>query len=194
MEKTALIALGGNLPWNGQLPRQTIIEAVEAVLQAFGGPIVTSKLYRTPAFPAGSGPDYVNAATLVTLRHNARAEEVLVILHEIESRFGRERLQRWGMRSLDLDLLAMGDLVQPDLATWQHWHDLPPAEQIRNTPPGLILPHPRLQDRAFVLVPLADVAPDWRHPVLGLTVLQMRDALPKVELDQVVALDSDGMS
>ncbi len=194
MEKTALIALGGNLPWNGQLPQQTIIEAAEAVLQAFGGPVVTSKLYRTPAFPAGSGPDYVNAAVLVTLRHNASAEDILVKLHQIEGRFGRQRLQRWGMRSLDLDLLATGDLVKPDLATWQHWHDLPPTEQTRQAPNSLILPHPRLQDRAFVLVPLADVAPDWRHPILGLTVLQMRDALPKAELDQVVALDSAGMS
>ena len=194
MEKTALIALGGNLPWNGQSPRETIIKAIEAIWQAFGGTGVTSRLYGTPAFPAGSGPDYVNAAILVTLRHNALAEEVLVKLHEIEGRFGRQRLQRWGMRSLDLDLLAMGDLVQPDLATWQHWHDLPAAEQTRQTPPGLILPHPRLQDRAFVLVPLADVAPDWCHPILGRTVRQMRDALPKADIEQVVVLDSAGMS
>ncbi len=194
MGKTALIALGGNLPWGGQPPLQTIIAALQAVSQAFGGPSKSSRLYRTPAFPAGSGPDYINAATLVTLRHIDRAEEILVKLHEIESRFGRERLTRWGMRSLDLDLLAVDDLVHPDLVTWQHWHDLSPADQTRETPQGLILPHPRLQDRAFVLVPLADVAPDWRHPVLGLTIRQMRDALPVSLLQEVVALDSAGLT
>lgn len=194
MQKQALIALGGNLPWAGSGPLQTIIDAQKALCDAFDGPLRASRLFRTPAFPPGSGPDYVNAAVLVTLRHNADAEEVLAKLHHIEARFGRERSQRWGMRSLDLDLLALDDTIHPDPATWWHWHDLPPDQQTRHTPTGLILPHPRLQDRAFVLVPLADVAPHWRHPVLGLTVVQMRDALPAAMLQEVVALDSGGMS
>ena len=58
-------------------------------------------------------------------------------------------------------------------------------DQMKHAPDQLVLPHPRLQDRAFVLVPLADIAPDWMHPVLGLSVLQMLDALPKEDKDSV---------
>ena len=68
------------------------------------------------------------------------------------------------------------------------WMTLSAENQKQKWPDQLILPHPRLQDRAFVLVPLADVAPDWVHPVLGRTVLEMRDALPAEDLDQIVPL------
>lgn len=149
-----------------------------------------SRLYRTPCFPAGAGPDYVNAAAVVTWRNVIEPAALLAAIHRIEAEFGRERLQRWGMRTLDIDLIAVGDSVLPDPATWKMWKDLPPAGQARRAPDRLILPHPRLQDRAFVLVPLADVAPDWRHPVLGRTIREMRDALSPEALAEVVPLDS----
>ncbi len=153
------------------------------------GPIVAaSRLFRTPCFPAGAGPDYVNAA--IRIDSAAAPRDILARLHAIEARHGRTRVQRWGMRTLDLDLLAVGDLVVPDAATQGEWRALPPDLQRMRAPDDLILPHPRLQDRAFVLVPLADVAPDWVHPVTGLSVTALRDRLPAADLADVVPISA----
>ena len=81
-----------------------------------------------------------------------------------------------------------GDLVLPDAATQARWRDLPLAEQMRRAPETLVLPHPRLHERAFVLVPLLDIAPQWRHPLLGRSVAEMVAALPRAERDAVVPL------
>lgn len=194
MEKQALVAFGANLPHGGKAPEDTILAAAETFAAANMPVRRMSRLYRTPCFPAGSGPDYVNAAAVVTLRHGTVADDVLCSLHAIEAQFGRERIRRWGMRTLDLDLIALGDSVLPDLAGFMHWLHLPADAQSREAPDRLILPHPRMQDRAFVLVPLADVAPEWRHPVLGRTVTEMRDALPADLLAEVVPLDSAAKS
>lgn len=145
-----------------------------------------SRLFRSPAFPAGAGDDYVNA--VIAAQSAAPSEAVLQTLHTIEARFGRQRRTRWGSRTLDLDILNHDDRVAPDLATYTAWRDAPLERQQEKAPDRLILPHPRLQDRAFVLVPLADVAPNWRHPVSGLSVAQMLDALPPEEVAAIVPL------
>lgn len=147
-----------------------------------------SRIYRTPAFPPGSGPEYANAA--VRAAWAGSAADALAALHRIEERFGRERGVRWAARTLDLDLIALDDSVCPDIATQMAWAALPPDRQVRETPGCLILPHPRIQDRAFVLVPLADVAPEWRHPVSGRTVAQMLADLPPADRAAVVPVGS----
>jgi len=184
----ALVAFGANLPFDGQAPAATLRGAVDALAEEGLVVLALSSLYATPCFPAGVGPDYVNAAAVLDCGAEVDFASVLACLHRVEARFGRERAQRWGMRTLDIDLLAMGDSVLPDAATQDQWRNLPPEAQIRTTPGQLILPHPRLQDRAFVLVPLADVAPAWVHPRTGLSVVQMLNALPYVDRDAVKPL------
>lgn len=185
-----LIALGANMPNGTQSPAETLQAALAALPEAGLRVERVSRLYATPAFPAGTGPDYVNAAARLRAAPGMAAREVLAALHGIEAVFGRARVQRWGMRTLDLDLLAMGQVLLPDAATFARWRDLPPDRQPHATPDCLILPHPRLQDRAFVLVPLHDVAPRWRHPVLGQTVGAMLRALPAADRASVLPLSA----
>lgn len=183
-----LIALGGNLLFDGEPPEVTLRAAAGRLVALGLAGLRLSRFFRTPCFPAGAGPDYVNAAAVAPVPAGWDAGRILALLHGVEDEFGRARAQRWGMRTLDLDLLAVGAQVCPDAATQDAWRDLPLADQTREAPGRLILPHPRLQDRSFVLVPLADVAPDWRHPRLGLTVAEMLARLDPDECRSVVAL------
>jgi 2-amino-4-hydroxy-6-hydroxymethyldihydropteridine diphosphokinase len=183
VEAKALIAIGGNVASAWGDPKSTIQKAILKVESIFACKAETSRLYSTPAFPAGAGPDFVNAAIRVSTTYNAPC--ILEILHEIEAEAGRQRTVRWGQRTLDLDLIALNDLVLPSQEIHGYWRDLPVEKQAVEAPDQLILPHPRIQDRSFVLVPLADIAPDWVHPILGLTTIEMRDARPDVELASV---------
>ena len=183
-----LVALGANLPFGGEPPQATLRQALKALSEEGLGVVAVSPFYATPCFPAGAGPDYVNAAAVLDAGGESDLASILDRLHRVEARFGRVRETRWGMRTLDLDLLAVGDSVLPDAQTQDGWRDLPAEMQVQRVPDRLILPHPRLQDRAFVLVPLADVAPDWVHPRTGLTVRQMLEALPEADREAVKPL------
>jgi 2-amino-4-hydroxy-6-hydroxymethyldihydropteridine diphosphokinase len=149
--------------------------ALDLLAGPLGAPGRLSRFWVTPAWPPGSGPEFVNAVAVFA--PVLEPEGTLAALHRVEVRMGRERRVRWGPRVIDLDLLAQGAKVRPDAATLAAWMDLDPETQAIRAPDTLILPHPRLHQRAFVLVPLAEVAPLWRHPRLGLTAAQMAAAL-----------------
>jgi 2-amino-4-hydroxy-6-hydroxymethyldihydropteridine diphosphokinase len=132
----AYVGLGSNL----QQPRKQVFDALaELALLPQTRLIARSSLYRTrPLGPAGQ-PDYINAVAAITTGLSAQA--LLEALQALESRHGRVRTDvRWGPRTLDLDLLLYGDAVIDT--------------------PRLQLPHPHMAERAFVLVPLAEIAPD----------------------------------
>ncbi|MFO0831755.1 MAG: 2-amino-4-hydroxy-6-hydroxymethyldihydropteridine diphosphokinase [Phycisphaerales bacterium] len=153
----AAIALGSNLPSRAGDSRATV-QAAAADLAATPGIrlLAASSTHETdPVGPAQ--PRYINAAALLETTLPPRA--LLAALQDIERRHGRDRTreQRWGPRTLDLDLILYADAVIDE--------------------PGLHVPHPRMHERAFVLAPLCEVWPDARHPVLLRTARQLLAAL-----------------
>jgi 2-amino-4-hydroxy-6-hydroxymethyldihydropteridine diphosphokinase len=152
-----LIGLGANLPSPAGAPAATFAAALDALGENGVRILARSRRYRTAPVPASGQPDFLNG--VVSVATTLGPGDLLALLHRIEARFGRVRGVPNAARSLDLDLLAYGDRVMSD-------------------PAGPILPHPRLHERAFVLLPLRDVAPGWRHPLLGRTVEEMIAALP----------------
>lgn len=148
----AFIALGSNLAGRFVSPKAAVEAAMSALENVDIQPVARSRLYRSAAWPDPSDPDYVNA--VVAVETALSPADLLARLHEIEAEFGRERRQTNAPRTLDLDIVDYGGLVSVP-------GDSP------------ILPHPRLSDRAFVLLPLRDVAPDWRHPASGAAIADL---------------------
>jgi len=145
------IALGSNLGDSKQILNQ----ALELLSQTSGIQLIShSSWYET--VPVGPPqPNYVNGCAM--LETELLPEELLQILLKIEQQFGRIRQERWGPRILDLDILLYGDLI---------------LEM-----PNLTIPHPRMNERAFVLVPLAEIAAHWIEPISKQTILQLSQAI-----------------
>ncbi|MDM7459620.1 MAG: 2-amino-4-hydroxy-6-hydroxymethyldihydropteridine diphosphokinase [Paracoccus sp. (in: a-proteobacteria)] len=198
---SGIVAFGANLPRSGHQPWGTLRQAA-SIVHATPDISITalSRFWKSRAVPDGSGPDFVNAVALIRTTLDARA--VLARLHDIEAQAGRDRSTgRWSARVLDLDLIALDDAVLPDPESLGRWMDLAPNDQARHVPDQLLLPHPRMHERAFVLAPLAEIAPLWSHPFLGKNTTQMLAALDNhameglspLELSLEEWLDNDGI-
>ncbi|WP_009631399.1 2-amino-4-hydroxy-6-hydroxymethyldihydropteridine diphosphokinase [Synechocystis sp. PCC 7509] len=150
--KQCAIALGSNLG-----DSIGILTAALQVLAATPGIAVqkVSSWYITKPVGGIPQPDYLNGCALLEVQ--LLPQQLLKTLLGVEAKFGRVRKERWGARSIDLDLLLYEDLI---LDT-----------------PQLQLPHPHMNERAFVLVPLAEIAPNWIEPVSGLAIAQLVQAV-----------------
>jgi 2-amino-4-hydroxy-6-hydroxymethyldihydropteridine diphosphokinase len=153
-----LIALGSNLPSHVGTPADTLRAALAELARTNIRIADVSFFYETPAWPDPSNPSFVNAVARIETM--LTPQSLIARLHEVERVFGRERGERNAPRTLDLDLLDYDGRVE----------DGPP-----------VLPHPRIASRGFVLVPLRDVAPQWKHPISGLSVNELIGALPQSE-------------
>lgn len=161
---TAYVGLGSNLEQPERHVRQAL-HALDAITHTHL--VRRSRLYRTPPWGRSDQPDFVNAVAQVATSLPARA--LLDALLAVELEHGRRRDgTRWGPRTLDLDLLVYDDVQLAE--------------------PGLILPHPRIVERAFVLLPLAELAPDLAIPGAG----RVRELLAAVDQGGCVALDESG--
>ncbi len=154
-----LIAFGANLPTEEYgAPAQTLKAALRRLAE--NGDIsidLVSSFYETAPVPISDQPWYVNGVARISTELSAH--DLLERLHEVESEFGRVRRERNAARVIDLDLIAYG-------------------RELLREEGGIQVPHPRMAERAFVLLPLHDVVDDWVHPVLGRSIKDLISNLP----------------
>lgn len=151
METTVIVAIGSNRRHGRHGAPAGVVRAAVDALAGLGAVVAVSRIHATAPLGPG-GRRFANA--VVTVRTHLSLPAVLAAIKAIERGFGRRGGRRWGDRVLDLDIVGAGGTV------------------VRSG--ALVVPHPRMAGRRFVLDPLVEVAPDWRHPVLNATARQLR--------------------
>lgn len=150
--RTAYLLLGGNLGDR----EANLVQAIALLSAQVGEVILVSALYETAAWGKTDQPAFLNQA--IALQTNLTALEVLTRALAIEQELGRVRKDKWGERLIDIDLILFGD-------------------EIIDIPDKLQVPHPHMQNRRFVMEPLAEIAPEVIHPVLGQSMLSISQSL-----------------
>ena len=159
-----ILGLGGNQPGEWGAPAATLRRCLAELASADLVPTGISRLYRTAPVGGPVQPAFLNA--VVRVRSSLPPAGVLRVIKQLERLAGRRAGQRWGPRPLDIDIIADGGRINgwgrrgADTACYRR------GSHPSDRPFGLAVPHPRLHQRAFVLVPLIDIAPYWGHPAL----------------------------
>ena len=135
--------------------KEILDKAIKLLSQKVGVVILQSKDYETSPWGVTDQPDFLNL--VVSIQTKLKPLQILEITQSIENQLGRIRKEKWGARLIDIDVLFYGNEIIDE--------------------PNLKIPHPLLQERDFTLSPLAEIAPDFVHPVLGKTILELREKL-----------------
>ena len=155
MKNDVYVGIGSNIVPEGYRDIHSALLDATTQLSNFVDVVAASPWYVTAPIPASDQPDFLNA--VLQIQTNMTAHELLEYLQIIEANFGRVRTVKNAARKLDLDILAYGLFVIED--------------------ERLSVPHPRLSERAFVLLPWCDIAPDWRHPIQGITIRELAEQI-----------------
>ena len=132
-----------------------ITGATNLLAERVGTVEVVSSYYETASWGKTEQPDFINQA--IYLQTNLSPQELLITILDIEKQFGRQRIEKWGSRTIDIDILFYADMI------------------IKES--DLVVPHPYLHERAFALLPLAEIAPEYVHPLMNKTILDLCDSL-----------------
>lgn len=152
-----LIGLGSNLTTEEFPTSSEIVSAALKEMEKAGLEIQScSSFYETEPVPKSDQPWFINA--VASVKTGLNADKLLKLLHSIEQTLGRTRRERWEARVIDLDLLGYNEQVFPSLVQWKK------AGAV-NLETDMIVPHIRMHERDFVLIPLKEIAPGWKHPV-----------------------------
>ncbi|MFL2792847.1 MAG: 2-amino-4-hydroxy-6-hydroxymethyldihydropteridine diphosphokinase [Paracoccaceae bacterium] len=179
-----IIVLGSNL--SSEFGSSTeILKKCVGELKSFQAiqSLLESKWYISSSFVDKSEPRYVNVG--IRFCTNLKPKELLNFTSDLEIKYGRKRQRRWEPRTCDIDILLCDQFILPSKLYFEKWLKLDFFEQKELSPDELILPHPRLQERAFFLKPLNDLQPDWTHPFLEMKAKEMLDSLPSNELQNI---------
>ena len=155
MKNDVYIGIGSNIVPEGYRDIHTALLDATTQLSNSVDVVAASPWYVTAPIPASDQPDFLNA--VLQIQTDMTAHELLEYLQIIEANFGRVRTVKNAARKLDLDILAYGLFVIDD--------------------EKLSVPHPRLSERAFVLLPWCDIAPDWRHPIQDITIRELAEQI-----------------
>lgn len=161
------IALGANLPFSGLHGAPLLREACRQIRAKSIRLIATSPVYLSEAWPDKRQPKYHNAVLEIDPKE-LKAQELLAVFLQIEQAFGRDRRVKNAPRTLDIDILDFKNEVI-----------------VRSGLPRLVLPHPHMHKRDFVLLPLAKIAPGWRHPILQIPISELLEAVAEISCEEI---------
>jgi len=169
------LAVGSNLQYDNKTSLAIVRMVYDILNEHEINVIAKSSFWHSSAYPNKLDPPFINSVVEVSTKKEPL--ELLIILKEIETFLGRKTTSRWSSRTCDIDIISIGQETIPNLRTALLWMNNEEAKKGISTPDQLIIPHPRMHERSFVLGPLNEISQTWMHPVLQKTSKELWESL-----------------